>query len=248
MQAHEDCLLEWLSDVQNSGSGGGVAKNRIYCPQCKTEIKVKKPIELVVAVTDLFRAIGRQLVLPAGAAMIIGCLYSGSMAYGFNTIQLIFGIEETQAMLFREQRGRSMLSELIPEIWISRIIDKVIYFNPFIPNARGSLVFAISPLIAPALLLSKSRLADRVFQFVPVAVRRLPHELAIPLLTCTSVPSIPHKPPATLLMATYPWPCLRDAALHPVKLSITLRQICVSSRKEMGARRTTETKGRRNDG
>lgn len=173
LQAHEECLLEWITDIQSpSGAGSRQLSQKILCPQCKSEIKIKRPLELVVAVTHLFSLIGRQLVIPTGASMIIGCLYSGSMVYGFNAIELIFGAEGARELLFAGGNSPSMIREVIPDSFMNWFYTIMRLTDPFVPTAGGgSWVFGVSPLIAPGLLLSRTRIADRTFSLLPILVR-----------------------------------------------------------------------------
>jgi hypothetical protein len=169
LQAHEECLLEWITDLESPASGGH-ANSKIYCPQCKAEIKIERPIELIVAITDLITSVGRQFLFPAGASVLIGCLYSGSLVYGLNTLQLVFGTEEAQRLLYEGRRMR-IYKNIVPDAWVSWSIKTLQITNPFLPSAsNGGWLFGSLPLIAPALILSRTRIADRTFSILPIIV------------------------------------------------------------------------------
>ncbi|OBT55194.1 hypothetical protein VE04_03740 [Pseudogymnoascus sp. 24MN13] len=195
LQAHEECLLEWITDIQAQPSGGTSMSKKVLCPQCKSEIKVERPIELVVAVTDLISAIGQQLLFPTGAGMLLGCLYSGSMVYGFNAIELVFGGEEGRRMLFAARETPSLIRQILPGAVIDCFFTVLRMTDPFVPTSGGTWVFGVAPLIAPALLLSRTHIADRTFSMVPLMYLLFPQNH-----------HIPHWPPSPgLAVATLPY-------------------------------------------
>jgi len=193
LQAHEECLLEWISDIQSpSNTGRRGLSQKILCPQCKAEIKVERPIELIVAVVDLVTAIGRQLLLPSGACMLGGILYSGSMVYGFNAIELVFGADDARRLLFS---GLPRPSSIVHEVYPESLVKIIKYCgklgrlaNPFVPVGGDSWLFFMSPFIAPALLLSRTSIADRLFSFLPILVN-LPPSPPSPFLSCKACPA-----------------------------------------------------------
>ncbi|OBT89281.1 hypothetical protein VE02_02579 [Pseudogymnoascus sp. 03VT05] len=195
LQAHEECLLEWITDIQAQPSGGTSLSKKVLCPQCKSEIKVERPIELIVAVTDLISAIGQQLIFPTGAGMLLGCLYSGSMVYGFNAIELVFGGEDGRRMLFAARETPSLIRQILPGAVIDWFFTVLRMTDPFVPTSGGTWVFGVAPLIAPALLLSRTHIADRTFSMVPLMYLLFPQNH-----------HIPHWPPSPgLALATLPY-------------------------------------------
>ncbi|OBT46003.1 hypothetical protein VE00_03728 [Pseudogymnoascus sp. WSF 3629] len=195
LQAHEECLLEWITDIQAQPSGGTGLSKKVLCPQCKSEIKVERPIELIVAVTDLVSAIGQQLLFPTGAGMLLGCLYSGSMVYGFNAIELVFGGEDGRRMLFAARETPSLIRQILPGAVIDWFFTVLRMTDPFVPTSGGTWVFGVAPLIAPALLLSRTHIADRTFSMVPLMYLLFPQNH-----------HIPHWPPSPgLALATLPY-------------------------------------------
>ncbi|ELR07764.1 hypothetical protein VC83_01129 [Pseudogymnoascus destructans] len=195
LQAHEECLLEWITDIQAQPSGGTSLSRKVLCPQCKSEIKVERPIELIVAVTDLVSAIGQQLLFPTGAGMLLGCLYSGSMVYGFNAIELVFGGGEGRRMLFAARETPSLIRQILPGAVIDWFFTVLRMTDPFVPTSGGTWVFGVAPLIAPALLLSRTHIADRTFSMLPIMYLLFPQNH-----------HIPHWPPSPgLALATLPY-------------------------------------------
>lgn len=216
LQAHEECLLEWITDIQAQPSGGTSLSKKVLCPQCKAEIKVERPIELVVALTDLVSAVGQQLLFPTGAGMLLGCLYSGSMVYGFNAIELVFGSEEGRQMLFAARETPSLIRRILPDSVIDWFFTIMRLTDPFVPTAGGTWVFGVAPLIAPALLLSRTHIADRTFSLLPIMVSALisvdhsgmlwTRSNKLQYLLSPENHHIPHWPPSPgLALATLPY-------------------------------------------
>ncbi len=199
LHAHEECLLEWISDLESAARKDGT-NSKILCPQCKSEIKVERPSEIFVLLEELFSAIGRQIMLPAGVLMIGGVLYSGSMVYGFNVLEQVFGADAGRE-LFRgvppPSAGTGRLLEAMPKVAlkIHEAMKKAVRaFAPFFPQFNDSYLFWVSPLIAPALLLSRTSLFDTAFSALPLPVSlfydvRLinkPHPYRLPLSILTN--------------------------------------------------------------
>lgn len=176
LQAHEDCLLDWISDMESNNKvrfGG-----KVYCPQCKSEIKVARPRDLVVVATDSLRRTAGRMLLPTALAAGIGCIWSGSMVYGVNAVHLVFGTDEAQLILAETAvpKLHAMIGERAARIFhnISRITD------PFMPaeGVENWKTFLGLPMIAPALVLSRTNLADYGFHLASISV------FIPPLLAC----------------------------------------------------------------
>lgn len=108
--------------------------------------------------------------------MGIGVLYSGSMVYGFNTIEAIFGEEETRNLLRQAPQIPQLAEAAAPvlprfgQIALERLSKVIALLSPFVPKASKNGLFWIAPMIAPALLLSRTSLADGVFNALPIPV------------------------------------------------------------------------------
>lgn len=172
-------MLEWIADLQAPSRRRRPA-NKIVCPLCKSEIHVARPQDPIVMAVDFVRFLCRGLVLPAGLAGVFGCLYSGSLVYGINAIYLVFGREDAIALLTRPSESPSFVRALLGEGGYRYIVDALKVTDPFLPyeglGRYGSLnlsLFLTGPMIAPALILSRTALADHVFAIFPIAVRSL---------------------------------------------------------------------------
>ena len=179
LTAHEDCLLQWISEMESSArKEGAVGRQKIECPQCKNEIKVERPTEFLVLLEELLSAVARQVMLPAGFMMLGGIVYSGSMVYGFNVLELVFGPDGGRCLFAgipAPMNGSRALIERAPRL-LKRVFDAVdstmdLMF-PFWPRSRNDWLFWLSPLIGPTLLLSRTGYADKVFgaATLPVSV------------------------------------------------------------------------------
>ncbi|KAI9738985.1 MAG: hypothetical protein M1818_005299 [Claussenomyces sp. TS43310] len=166
LQAHSECLLEWIADLEASSSH--TPSEKIHCPQCKSEIHVARPRDYLVNAMDFFRLIARKMIFPAGSGAVVGVLYSGSMVYGANVMTLVFGSDDAQRIL--SQGSTPGLHAMAADRWFYYFREIQRFTDPFLPLPSFNWkVFAGLPSIAPALILSRTSLADHVFAILPVA-------------------------------------------------------------------------------
>ena len=95
------------------------------------------------------------------------------MVYGVNTLNIVFGSEEAASILaptlgdletiyqIRTRPASRMLSRLV------KSMDPFLPGTDFFTNWR---LFVGLPLIAPALVLSRTRVADQAFAILPITV------------------------------------------------------------------------------
>jgi hypothetical protein len=185
LQAHEECMLEWIADREAEDARGGRTTSTILCPQCKSEIKVQRPRDIIVSLYGIVRSIGRLLIIPTGLSAVTGILYSGSMVYGINTFYLIFGEDVAHDILYGNNGQRKLfedgwlLSKLAERIshhlsgWQSPLLKLFNITDPFMPyytTAEAAKLFFGMPLIAPALIISRTSLAEHAFAILPITV------------------------------------------------------------------------------
>lgn len=188
LQAHQDCLLEWITDLEATGtaSTNGAGQSKILCPQCKAPIKIAQPFDPLVLAIDQVRTVARRLVLPAGlAGTLTGILYSGSLIYGINALGLVFGEQEAINMLSVETRrsrpASHHLAYILPNDWVEAIfttlrkikLDVIMrYTDPFLPvgSGRNWLATLGLPSIAPLLIISRTNLGERFTSALPLLV------------------------------------------------------------------------------
>jgi hypothetical protein len=155
------------------------------------------------------------MIIPTALGGTIGCVYSGLLVYGLQSMQFVFGYDEVQAILARNQRpatdSRSWLKT------IHRIVGSMDLFFPG-PNFQGNLkLFFGLPLIAPALIILRTKMSDQAFALLLPLVCSLPSILELANTTKYFV-SDPknrtlHWPPSpALTFATVPY--LRTAYIE----------------------------------
>jgi hypothetical protein len=101
------------------------------------------------------------MIIPTALGGTIGCVYSGLLVYGLQSMQFVFGYDEMQTILARNQRpatdSRSWLKT------VHRIVGSMDLFFPG-PNFQGNLKLFIGlPLIAPALIILRTKMSDQAF-------------------------------------------------------------------------------------
>ena len=165
-------MLEWIADLEAPNSRRGRQPSKILCPQCKAEIQVERPRDIIVSTVDLLNRTGRALILPAGFGALFGCLYSGSLVYGLNSLYLVFGSDYAEELVRRHSENISIVRKLVGNR-VYRFVFKLTEFtDPFMPmsNLLSLEMFVGLPMVAPALILSRTGLADYVFAILPVPV------------------------------------------------------------------------------
>ena len=169
-------MLEWITDLEAPNSRRGRPPRKILCPQCKGEIQVERPRDIIVSAVDLLNITGRALILPAGFSALFGCLYSGSLVYGFNSLYLVFGSDVAEELVRRHSEDVSIVRKLIGNRVYRLILKLTEFTDPFMPmsDLLSLEMFVGLPMVAPALILSRTRLADYVFAILPVPVSIAP--------------------------------------------------------------------------
>jgi len=108
LTAHESCLLDWVADLENpTKNNKRKPRPQILCPQCKSEIKISRPRNLVV---DTYRALdytAGTLVWPGLGLGLLTSLYAGAWLHGFHSVQLVFGEREASRIYWDALRHRS---------------------------------------------------------------------------------------------------------------------------------------------
>lgn len=172
MQAHEDCMLEWIADLEAPYTRKGRPPGKILCPQCKAEIQVERPRDVVVSAMDLLNSIGRVLILPAGLAAFLGCLFSGSFVYGANSVFLVCGSDYGWKLFSTSREYTSTLQMLLGDRLHRAMMKTLKITDPFMPisGPTNLTTFFLLPMIAPALILSRTSLADHAFAVLPISV------------------------------------------------------------------------------
>ncbi|KAK4889419.1 hypothetical protein LTR27_011763 [Elasticomyces elasticus] len=167
--AHEECLLDWIADIEapkNNRNARSILGRKLECPQCKSEIKLNRPRNPVVGLVRTLERATAQLLLPTGLAFLTGVLYSGSVAFGKDTIYTIFGGKDGYRILkpLFQSIGRPPLEMYLgrPQIALQQLtktlLDHLVHWR----------VYVGLPLIMPMIILSRTRLADSILPVLPV--------------------------------------------------------------------------------
>ena len=200
LTAHEECLLEWITSEEAPKKGEIAASHKIVCPVCKAEIHIERPTDYIVQVAELVQRAAKTMVLPTILSAIFGCVYSGFLVYGINTVQVVFGREEASNIIMRATPPRFISTRGVERAdGFGKLLDSILpssiskLMDPFIPGSElvyGWKLIVGLPMIAPALILSRFKIADPLFAILPVAVSFL-----LTILAFTNMSSIAASPP-----------------------------------------------------
>ncbi|KAG9234205.1 hypothetical protein BJ875DRAFT_376925 [Amylocarpus encephaloides] len=177
LTAHNECLLEWIADAETPKPGGqAVLPSKIVCPVCKAPFKIDRPQDLIVNLLDRTQSMVRRLVLPTAISSLLGCGYAGLFVYGVNTLYLVFGQEEASRILVSMRTvDDSAIGAYLSRRSLTALWSLMTGTDAFFPRMDSSGPFShwkqwlTLPLIGPALILSRSRMADYVFPLlIPV--------------------------------------------------------------------------------
>lgn len=142
LTAHEDCLLDWVADLENpKNRKRDPPPTKILCPQCKSEIKIARPRSFVVdSVRGFDRMVG-QAVLPGLAVSLFGTVWTGFSIHGMAAVSVVFGYEDAYQILegaFKHGYGSVAAYGLVP---LSLIFSRTKYADFVLP---GGTLFLLS--------------------------------------------------------------------------------------------------------
>lgn len=178
LQAHESCLLEWITDKEAPRPGEiASSPGDIVCPVCKSPYQIDRPKDYIVTAIEHITRAARFMIIPTGASTIVGTLFSGLMVYGANSIQLVFGFEEAAYIMGPSRFDRMFLARMQSSTLTSVLQRLIQSMDPFFPSTDAVAnwkLFLGLPMIAPALVMSRITKADPLFALVPVTVGHPP--------------------------------------------------------------------------
>lgn len=154
--AHEQCLLDWIADMEapNSRRVAGSVRGKILCPQCKSEIKIQRPRSWVVDAVRKIERTTNMMLLP-GVILFAGTAgYTALSLVGRLHIYSIFGPEDAVQIL-----GPLYEAPYFPE----RSVTAKVLHN----IAHHWRLHLGLPLIPTILMASRSTIADSVLPFLP---------------------------------------------------------------------------------
>ncbi|KAI9815322.1 MAG: hypothetical protein M1827_002802 [Pycnora praestabilis] len=169
LTAHESCLLDWIADLEAPSSRKRINRSaKILCPQCKSEITVQRPRSYVIESVNAIERVAGRLVIPGALTVLGGCLWTGFLVYGINTVHVIFGSRDANRIL---GNGIFAVTNDLPITLMEgdpRALSR--FLNPFGASAAGwSWRLGIGlPLIPLVLVMSRTTLADSVLPVLPI--------------------------------------------------------------------------------
>ncbi|KAK2879495.1 hypothetical protein FQN49_000827 [Arthroderma sp. PD_2] len=136
LSAHETCLLDWLADMENT-DGYNLHREgaTMLCPQCKSEIHMSRPRNLILDLVRKLEGTLGRLVLPGVAFTLAGTVWAGCCAHGVYSMYLIFGRENALQLLAGATQGpwSPRLNLGLPLIPISLIFSRTRYSDGLLP-------------------------------------------------------------------------------------------------------------------
>lgn len=132
----------------------------IKCPQCKSEIRLSRPRNMVVEALGRLEKLSGQMLLPGIVLGSVYTLFICSSHHGAHTIRMIFGPIDAEAIL-APTRHTSLI-----EFQLQRYLP--ILDRPLFRDWRGPRVELGLPLIPAALIASRTSLADAFLPFLPI--------------------------------------------------------------------------------
>ncbi|KAF4550851.1 RING-variant domain-containing protein 2 [Elsinoe fawcettii] len=152
--AHEECLLDWIADMESPTRKRSIAPPQILCPQCKSEIYLARPWNPLVEAVKAFERASAKMVTPSAVVVGFETIRQAFVAHGMYTIVAIFGTDDARRIL------RPFLSSRLYEIWD---------FETRAQELRDHWRLHLGlPLITPMLILSRTSLADSVLPVLPI--------------------------------------------------------------------------------
>ena len=167
--AHEECLLDWIADMEsptNTRRNNNHTGSHIQCPQCKNEIKLARPRNLVVEAVRSFEKWGADLVYPGAATVLFGTVYNASMAWGIHSIYAVFGADDGFRILRplilntvrRPIEFDNVSASALRTSIMALLADHVIHWRLYVGI----------PLITPMVILSRTTFIDSILPVLPI--------------------------------------------------------------------------------
>jgi len=142
------------------------APPKIECPQCKSEIKLARPRNVVVDVVRGMERVGSRAITPGAVAALSGMVWNSSVAWGVNSIYAVFGPEDGYRIL-----RPFHLNSLRPpvEAYIGNPGEAAhSLVQSMLTHAVHWRLYVGLPLITPMLILSRTRWADSALPLLPI--------------------------------------------------------------------------------
>ena len=160
-----------MENPTNTRRGRGNAASslsapQITCPQCKSEIKLARPRNLVVEAVRGIERLGAQLVTPGALTTLFGMVYGGSMAAGLHSVYAVFGAEDGERIL-----RPLLLNWIRPPLELENATAREMgerLLGVAVEHVVHWRLYLGLPLITPVLVLSRTTFADSVLPVLPI--------------------------------------------------------------------------------
>ncbi|KXS94512.1 hypothetical protein AC578_8329 [Pseudocercospora eumusae] len=167
--AHEECLLDWIADMEAPNRRerrAGITAPKIECPQCKSEITLARPHDIIVEAVRGLEGIGSKFVIPASGSALFAALHSISMSVGIRSVYAVFGADDGFRIL------RPLVANTIRppvEAYVGQPGEaSEEMLRVFLDHAVHWRLYLGLPLITPLLLLSRTSIADSILPVLPI--------------------------------------------------------------------------------
>ncbi|KXT08818.1 hypothetical protein AC579_10098 [Pseudocercospora musae] len=167
--AHEECLLDWIADMDAPNKRdrrAGMTAPKIECPQCKSEITLARPHDIIVEAVRGLEKIGSSFIIPASGSALLAALHSISMSAGIHSVYAVFGADDG----FRILRPLFVNTIRPPvETYVGRpgeASEQMLRF--LLDHAVHWRLYLGLPLITPLLVLSRTSIADSILPVLPI--------------------------------------------------------------------------------
>ncbi|WPH02851.1 Hypothetical protein R9X50_00571900 [Acrodontium crateriforme] len=158
LTAHESCLLDFIADKESpTNSRNQLKAQRIECPQCKSEIKLSRPKDYLVDAVRAAERLATRAITPGALVVLAGIAYKGSMSLGIHSIYAVFGLEEGHQIL---EPLLSLGMQPSLEVYIGEAHALSMIWDTVRHRASAWMMYLGVPMIAPALILSRTSYAD----------------------------------------------------------------------------------------
>ncbi|KAH9844916.1 RING-variant domain-containing protein 2 [Teratosphaeria destructans] len=164
----QDCLLDWIADMESPKNARhrAAARTKIECPQCKSEIKLARPRNVVVDAYRELERIGLRSITPAALLVVGATLWTSSLQWGIHSIYAVFGHEDGARILHP-----LLLNAIRPplEVFVGKpqealdrlvglVMDHLVHWRLYLGL----------PLLTPILILSRTKFANSVLPVLPI--------------------------------------------------------------------------------
>jgi hypothetical protein len=234
--AHESCLLEWIADKESPPPGQIAHTHEIKCPQCQTPLKILRPRDPLVTLTDGVQRIARSLILPTALCGVVGCFYSGFLSYGANTLALVFGTDAANALLAQPTFNSIHTSHIARWLQVAgdhglRAFGQLFPFFPRVRSPANIPYYLGLPLIGPSLVLWRTSFGDIGFSMlIPIV-----SPLTFAFTSILTSPVLLRLGESRYQLASCPRPRFRHTSIPANRLHRVLQIHLRRSRKEMGS-------------